>query len=109
MGGLATGRGRGATPLRDGVRRYVEWETGRGTPAAPVARRGRARPLLVGPRVRTAAVVVAAMLVGAAGASLIVSVGEAVEAVVHHHAMLLLVAVIVSVVAYAARPATLSG
>jgi UDP-glucose 4-epimerase len=154
---------RPATPLREGVRRYVEWENERRRGAALVSRRVRARPVVVGPLVRTAAVVAAAvlagvlaaalaryesvsdgasllglmalvglplalvaridwardrrraavvaiaMLAGAAFASLIVSVAEAVASVVHHHAALFIVVVIVSVVIYAARPAAQSG
>ena len=153
---------RPATTLRDGVRRYLEWEAERGTPAAPRSWRVRA-PLLVGALVRTTAVAGAAvlagllaavlarservsdgagllgllaliglplalvaridwtrdrrraglvgvaMLAGAAFASLIVSVAEAVEGVVRHHAVLYIAVVIISVVGYAARPAAQSG
>jgi UDP-glucose 4-epimerase len=154
---------RPATPLREGVRRYVEWENERRALAAGTSRRARGRPVRLGSLVRTAAVVaaallagvlaavlaryesvsdgagllgllalvglplalvaridwtrdrrravlvVAAMLAGAAFASLIVSVAEAVETVVRHHATLFIVAVIVSVIGYAARPAAESG
>jgi UDP-glucose 4-epimerase len=152
---------RPATPLREGVRRYVQWETERRKAAAPVPRRARIRSPPVGSVARTIGVVAAAllagvlaaglgrydqvgdgagllglmalvglplalvaridwardrrralvsavaMLVGAAFASLIVSVAEATADLVRHHAVLVIVVVIVSVVAggYAARPA----
>jgi UDP-glucose 4-epimerase len=60
---------RPATPLCEGVRRYVEWQRERETLAAPVSRRVRARPVLVG-LVRTVAVVAAALLAGVLAAVL---------------------------------------
>jgi UDP-glucose 4-epimerase len=156
---------RPTTPLREGVRRYVEWESERRRAAAPVPRRTRARAVLAGPLAGTAAVIVVgmlagvlaavlarydtvsdgagllgllalvglplalvaridwardrhraaivagAMLGGAGLASLIVSVGEAVEQLVRHHAALFVVVAVVTVVAggYAARPAAENG
>jgi UDP-glucose 4-epimerase len=153
------------TPLREGVRRYVEWETDRRNAATPAPRDARSRSLPIGPLARTLGVVAAAvlagvlaaglgrydqvgdgagllgllalvglplalvaridwardrrravlsamaMLAGAAFASLIVSVAEAVADLVGHHAALLVVVVIVSVAAggYAARPAAENG
>jgi UDP-glucose 4-epimerase len=156
---------RAATPLRDGVRRYVEWERERRRAEAPVPRGARARSVLSGPLAATAGVIVAgllagvlagvlarydgvadgagllglmalvglplalvaridwardrhraaivavAMLVGAALASLIVSLASAIERLVHHHAAAFIVVVVVSVAAggYAARPVAENG
>ncbi|MEA2227145.1 MAG: UDP-glucose 4-epimerase [Solirubrobacteraceae bacterium] len=55
---------RATTPLRDGIARYIEWETARRRPPAPVARAARARAMLLAPTVRAAAVTVAAVLAG---------------------------------------------
>jgi predicted RND superfamily exporter protein len=76
-----------------------------GLPPALVARIDWARDR------RRAVVVGVAMLAGAALASLIVSVADAVQHVVRHHAGLFLVVAVVIVVAggYAARPAPENG
>jgi UDP-glucose 4-epimerase len=76
-----------------------------GLPLALVARVDWARDR------RRAAIVAVAMVAGAALASLIVSLGSAVERLVHHHAAAFIVVVVVSAVAggYAARPVVENG
>jgi UDP-glucose 4-epimerase len=156
---------RPTTPLREGVRRYVEWEIERRRVPAPVRRRARAASVVLGALARAAAVpaasllagvlaavlgradkvgdgagllglmalvgvplalvaridwardrrraavVAVAMLMGAALASLIVTVAQAVEQLVHRHAALVIVVVVVTAVTggYAARPAAENG
>jgi len=61
---------RPATPLREGVRRYVEWERERGTSAAPASPRGPALRARAGEMVRAAVVVAGALLAGVLAAVL---------------------------------------
>jgi O-antigen ligase len=76
-----------------------------GLPIALVARIDWARDR------RRAAVVAAALLTGAALASLVAALARAVEQLVHRHAALVIVVAVVSLVAgrYAARPAAENG
>jgi UDP-glucose 4-epimerase len=61
---------RATTPLRDGVRRYVDWERERRRADRPFSRGARARALLEGPIAATAGIVVAGLLAGVLAAVL---------------------------------------
>jgi UDP-glucose 4-epimerase len=61
---------RPATPLREGVRRYVEWERERRRAAEPAPRRAPVRSLLAGPFARIVAVVGVGLLAGVLAAVL---------------------------------------
>jgi UDP-glucose 4-epimerase len=61
---------RPTTPLREGVRRYVDWERERRRAAEPAPRRAPVRLLLAGPLARIAAVAAAGLLAGVLAAVL---------------------------------------